>query len=499
MISVVIFDLDETLADTGFLPPGRRTPSQLLSPGLGGRDWVTDQSLADLPGELICRGYAVIIATRAPRAYATTLIHLLGVDTQMLWASCGAGLDKAKRITLELLQLKIAPTECIYVGDGDHDREIAASAGCQYVHVSDARSGVLLASLPALSEIPQYRRPSKWVDGDFENVKHLFEVHPFADSEEDTLKKSGKLDNDGRAALACALLRVTPQRRSRRENQIELFANLAPKHALCVVDTDPFLQVNSRIVTKVELRRDSELRRAYLEGLGRCIPGVRFQMEVGAIAVEVRSVVDYQTTWGRALRTVKNYGNHDRNGVFRSGPEPELGSLDFIADVVAAQMLDLANSVVVPAPSNPYNDRQPGEVSRRLAHLVAHRVQLPVAEKLRREGANFVPNPTAGPRASYEDTNGFGETESLRRKAGLETRAVLIEDQITTGDSINRAVEALSHLPDDRYHRPVVVTYSVSRRVLTRCTTEMPDAPDGCGLQNMTEQYGVACRCGRNT
>jgi len=222
-------------------------------------------------------------------------------------------------------------------------------------------------------------------------------------------------------------------------------------------------------------------------------------MQVGATAVEVRSVVEYQTMWGRALGTVKNYGDHDRNRVVRSGPEPELGSLDFIADVVAAQMLDLANSVVVPAPSNPYNDRQPGEVSRRLAHLVAHRVQLPVAEKLRREGRNFVPNPPADPWESYEYTNEFGKTETLRRKAGPGTGAVLIEDQITTGDSINRAVEALSHLPDDRYHRPVVVTYSVSRRVLTRCTTEMPDVPDGCGLQNMTEQYGVGCRCGRNT
>jgi len=84
MISVVIFDLDETLAETGFLPPGRRTPSQLLSPGLGGRDWVTDQSIADLPGELICRGYSVAIATRAPQPYASTLIHLVGVDTQDL-------------------------------------------------------------------------------------------------------------------------------------------------------------------------------------------------------------------------------------------------------------------------------------------------------------------------------------------------------------------------------------------------------------------------------
>lgn len=498
MISVVIFDLDETLAETGFLPPGRRTPSQLLSPGLGGRDWVTDQSIADLPGELICRGYSVAIATRAPQPYASTLIHLVGVDTRDLWASCGQGLEKATRITQQLGQWNIAPAECLYVGDGDHDREIAASVGWQYVHVSDARSGALLASLPALKDIPHYRRPPKWLDGDFENVEHLFEVNPMGDSAEEHFKVSGQLDRDGRTALACALLRLTPQKRSRRENQLTLFANLAPKHASCIVQELPFLHVDSRIVTKVELRRDAELRRAYLEGLGRCIPGLRYQMEVGTTAIEVRSVVDFQTVWGHALGTVKHYGNHDRNRIFRSGPEPQLGALDFIADVVAAQMLDLADSVVVPTPSNPYTDGQPGEVSRRLAHLVAHRLQLPVAEKLQRQGVDFVPNPTADPWESFEYTNEFGKTDIVRRKVGPGTRAVLVEDQITTGNSINRAVAALSLLPDDRYHRPVVVTYSVSRRVLERCNIEMPQATERCGLEIMTEQFGVACQCGRN-
>ena len=252
MISVVIFDLDETLAETGSLPSGRRNPSHVLSPGLGGRDWVTYQSLADLPGDLICRGYTVAIATRAPQPYASTLIHLLGVDTRHLWASCGQGLAKATRIKQELGRWKVNPTECLYVGDGDHDREIAASVGCQYVHVSDARSGALLASLPALDGIPQYRLPPKWVDGDFENVKSGFGVHRYGDFAEHELKVSGQLDRDERVAFACALLRVVPQKRSRRENQFTLFANLAPEHASCIVQDAPFLHVDSRIITKAE-------------------------------------------------------------------------------------------------------------------------------------------------------------------------------------------------------------------------------------------------------
>jgi len=497
MISTVIFDLDETLADTGFLPAGRRSPSQLLSPGLGGREWVSDQSLADLPGELIARGYSVAIATRSPQAYASTLIHLLGTDTQALWASCGSGLAKAERITQEIGKRNVPPTECLYVGDGDHDREIAAMVGCQYVHVSDARSGVLLASLPNLSCVPQHRRPPKWDDRDFTNVDYLFEATQFGDYPEYELKESGQLDEDERTAFACALLKIAPQKRSRRENQLTLFAGLTPEHASCIVLETPFLRVDPRIVTRVELRRDAELRRAYLEGLGRSIPGLRFQLDVGAMAVEIRSAVHYQSAWGHALGKVKNYGDHDRNGVYRSGSEPELGGLDFIADVITAQALDLADSIVVPNPSNPYTDRQPGEVSRRLAHLVAQRLRLPVAEILQRQGVDYVPSQFVP--WGMLGINEFGETDMVHRKVGHGRRAILIEDQITTGNSINRAVAALSLLPDDRLHRPVVVSYSVSRRVLERCDSAVPQATDQCGLRTMTERFGVVCRCGRNS
>ncbi len=495
MISVVIFDLDETLAATGHLPPGRRTPSQLLSPGLGGREWVTDQSLADLPGELICRGYSVAIATRAPRPYASTLIHLLGVDTRMLWASCGQGLAKATQILQELELGGITPPECIYVGDGDHDREIATHVGCQYVHISDAISGAFLASLPPLAEIPRYRRPPNWANGEFEHFAGLFSAHEMEEAWAEQIVE--QFDHEERVAFACASLRVAPQKMSRRENQLTLFANLTPEHASCIVQESPFLHVDSRIVTKAELRRDAVLRRAYLEGLSRCFPGLRVQMDVGGIEAEVRSVVDYQSEWGRALGTIKNYGNHDRNGNFRSGPEPELGGLDFVADVVAAQILDLSDHFVVPTPSHPYSDGQPGEVSRRLAHLVAERVELPVAEVLERQGADYLPDPTV-PWSAFGHTNEFGETDRVRRRVGPGKRAVLIEDQITTGNSINNAVQALSRLPDERLHRPVVVSYSMSRRVVERCHGVLPQTTLHCGLRIMTQLFGVNCLCGRN-
>jgi FMN phosphatase YigB (HAD superfamily) len=483
VISVVIFDLDETLADTGSLPSGRRVPSQVLAPGFPGREWVIDKSLADLPGELICRGYLVSIATRAPQPYASTLVHLLGVDTQELWASCGGGVAKATRITHELQQLRISPSECIYVGDGEHDRQIAAAVGCKYIHVDTARSGSLLASLPSLTDIPHYRRPPRWTDGAFREITGVFGELGSQVSHGRYFQLSNRLNIEGRTALALAMLQVVPQSRFRRDNQITLFSNLRSEHSSCIVQTRPFLHVDSRIVTKVELRRDAELRRAYLEGLGRCIKGIRCQLEVGTTTVEVRSVLDYQTAWGRALGVVKNYGNHDGNLKFRSGPEPELGALDFIADVVAAQMLDLGDSIIVPTPSHPYSEHQPGEVSRRLAYLVAARMNLPVAEILQRQGSDYV------------SRSGTVTVPSLEGRRG---RAVLIEDQITTGNSINKAVTALSLLPNDRLRQPVVVSYSVSRRILERSNAVIPPAIEHCGMTLMTERIGLDCLCGRS-
>lgn len=494
MISLVIFDLDETLADTGSLPPGRRVPSQLLSPGLGGRDWVANQSLSDLPGELICRGYEVVVATRSPKPYASTLIHLLGIDTRDLWASCGDGLAKATRIRHELDRLKTAPIECLYVGDGEHDRQIADAVGCQYIHVEHARSGALLTSLPPLDTLPQSRRPPRWVGGDFADVQRIVEpLDMYAYRRQDSLR----LDREERGALSFLLLGLAPQMRSRREQQMSLFADLTPEHAACIVRRTPFLHVNSRIVTKTELRRDAELRRAYLAGLRRCFPGVSYQMEVGATTVSIRSVVDFQSVWGRALGVVKNYGNHDQNGVFRSGPETELGALDFIADVVAAQLCNQTDVMIIPVPCHPYSDWQPGEVSRRLSHLVAHRLQVPIAEVLQRRGTEYVSNPFV-PWGAYPDWDEFDEVHRVVRHVGGGSRAILVEDQITTGTSIHRAVATLAELNDYRLQHPEVLSYSVSRRVLSRLNTAMPPVADRCGFRVMSGRFGVSCPCGRD-
>ena len=89
MIKTVVFDLDGTLANTTAIHAWRRTPWDLLSPGVSGQKadrWAFRQNVCDLPGELILKGYRVGIAAHAPLAHASIAVHLLGIGTEVLFA-----------------------------------------------------------------------------------------------------------------------------------------------------------------------------------------------------------------------------------------------------------------------------------------------------------------------------------------------------------------------------------------------------------------------------
>jgi len=136
---VFVFDLDGTLADTTNLklmdPRGRRAPADVLqfSPSFDTQSiFLFKPSLKRNISNLILCGIHVYVITRAPKAYASTLINLLGIDF------CGlipANIDF--RDVPEKLQKiadleRVEKSEILYIGDQLEDEQAALDFGCDF-------------------------------------------------------------------------------------------------------------------------------------------------------------------------------------------------------------------------------------------------------------------------------------------------------------------------------------------------------------------------------
>lgn len=134
-IEVLIFDLDGTLASTANLSSGRRVPHDVLkysppefikSPFLFREDLKIELSLA------IQCGIKVMIITRAPQAYASTLIQLLGLDfTECIAASSEFDSPESKILYIQE-KYKTPMSKILYLGDLSADEVAANSVGCNF-------------------------------------------------------------------------------------------------------------------------------------------------------------------------------------------------------------------------------------------------------------------------------------------------------------------------------------------------------------------------------
>lgn len=447
----VIFDLDGTLANTESLPPGRRTPWQLLQPGMehdSTNRWRFSPDVSGVPGRLIPRGYRVAIATRAPIAYASTLCFLLGIDAEVIRASCGAGVQKSNHLAAICKKWGLRPDQVVYVGDLDEDADIAARAGCEFLHASELGS-------------PELERRFSSVSTDDVVAVQIERLRSF----EPTTPQE-------KASRAFALLLAEPALDDRRELQRTFFQNADPSMRDCVVDITPGLfQIHRSIITKIELQADRLLRSEYLAGIGRLFPADQRTVELPVDGpLHVRFLTAY-ATYGSELRTAKDYGGHG-NGFgsrFRSGPEPELAKLDLIADVMASA-LSLSRTPIVPVPSSPPSEGQPGQVSRRLARMVAERVGRPYLELLdRSEGDQF--------KYSHD-----------RRDRG---RVLLLDDQFTSGNSL---VQAASILRAEGFMVGGAVVFSMK---VPRTTSVSKKPARVCSASALFDEIGMSCPCGR--
>ena len=503
--NLIIFDLDGTLANTKSLNSGRREPWQIIDPGVNSsghslflKNWDFGNQVTETPARLIERGHVVIIATSSPLAYASTLLHILGIDYHDLFPSCGAGVAKSTTLTKICDAYKFERTDAAYVGDLPVDADCAHAAGMGFISASELHSSSSPENLFALSsfkmasfsaansddalrqirarlEKMRIERRGLFNNAWYEPFRTFSDLSDFCDAaafgvSQPTLKtllfrlkdpvitvnnfvKMGKIDSGETHSFERTLLeldgmqqmgltyddqirhyivtlwflglryRLVRDPNVRRRIQLCLFKNLTEndgQQLICF--SDGFLGLSPSVITRRELRSDEDLRGEYLSALKRVWPNL-----VGSGGGRLQGVFDYQTdSLGKVLLKLKDYGRKPGAGNrFRGGPEVRLSYLDFVSDLVASRFDLTQNYPIVPVPTTVQSNLQPGQVSIRLARLVADAVGREVVPLLQRDG----------------DMLSLNEQES--KKLSIGETVDLVEDQITTGGTIGRCQRLL--------------------------------------------------------
>ena len=503
--NLIIFDLDGTLANTKSLESGRREPWQIIAPGVNStghslclKNWGFGTLVTETPARLIERGHVVIVATSSPLAYASTLLHILGIDYHDLFPSCGAGITKSSTLTRICDEYKFERTDAVYVGDLPVDADCARAAGMGFISASELHSSSNPENLFAISS---FKKASFFVAKSDEELKQirarlekmrserkgLFNnawyapFHTFSDLSDfrdafafdvspptletllfrledsvitvNNFVTMGKIKSGDTHSFERTLLELDGMQQVgftyddqirhyivtlwflglryrlvrdpivRRRIQLCLFKNLTENDGQRLFRiSDGFLGLSPSVITRRELRSDEDLRGEYLSALKRVWPNL-----VGSGESRLQGVFDYRTDpLGKILLKLKDYGRKSGAGNrFRSGPEVRLGYLDFVSDLVTSRIDQTQNYPIVPVPTAAPTKLQPGQISIRLARIVADAVGREVVPLLQRDG----------------DMLSLNEQES--KKLPIGATVDLVEDQITTGGTVQKCQQLL--------------------------------------------------------
>ena len=488
VIKCVVFGLDGTLADSADLAiRGNQMPSDLLDPLVTAtrrRGWEIELDgqvdggrirIVDIPGELIVRGYVVGIATNSGIAYASTMCHLLGVDTEFLLAAGGRRESKVDLIREECDNRQISIDEVLYVGSESGDHELAA-AGMSVLGSERLRNGNLLE---ILAPVLRGARPrGSYAYQEVWSMQHVSRLRNLLlsgardaglhEKERSVVDNTAGMTQGDICLLDLATLQLCPSVGNRREIQSRIFRALSPGLEKCLaICRDGLFRMDPRIVSRAELRRDPELRREYLHGLTRIFPSLQIRIsgtDVDGIAVRVYG----QSTFGNILGEAKQYGREQRYGErYRSGRAVRLGQLDLVADAMAAHATSNPPIPLVPVPATPFTVEQPGEVSVRLATAMGRMMGSPILQALTRIGDEFqlvdgiVPQPI-----------------------------VLVDDQTTHGAALRECSNLLS---TGGFEVVGTVVYSASQRTVIE---NPPVATQvDCPRREIMSWLDLSCEC----
>lgn len=408
-VRVLVLDLDGTLARTSEISQGRRTPHDLLKfskPSFNSFPLAFNEPLNLYLSNIIRYGVPVVIITRSPRAYASTLLQLLGID----YSCCiPSSLTSPEEKIREIAQkYDVAPEEILYLGDTGEDREQASLAGAQFEYpywiIHDLNT-----------------RTSRKLTSKFFELALKAETYAFDDTEPQ--------EETNRAMLLVAL----------RENEIKL--NLDTFSIEYLFDGSPFeIQlfnspfisekeifppIRNELFTRFEYESSSELRDILFLILNQLLrlPRIRPTRDNAAQSFYEDYIINsFSIYMNRTVGESYWHACKDFKGKsVGSGPEIQLHLIELISLMMSACLE--SDQVLIPVPSSSYTSSKPGEISSRIAHRIGNLKKLSVLDAL------------------TKSTD--GEILLKQDHFSPEVRYVLIDDQLTSGATVYKCLNAL--------------------------------------------------------
>ncbi len=378
-----VYDMDGTLANTEHVTDGRRMPGDLLggspmitwfgqsgySPAIYPEDDPTfglprfarsGFNMAHAPAIDSVSGVSVVLITRAPVAYASTLAGLLGLERYPIWAS--SRLSRAEKLVALTEMYGLGPTNVVYVGDQAEDRQAADEAGCFFEEPDSVVR-------PALGD-PLYPDDSE---------KGWPGLLPATAREIRELKRTTLTT----VSDIVRSLRVQPLH-ERLALQARLARLVRPEHRYCLVPPGRLADnLFDYPGVPAYLFAKQEHDETYLLFLRNLFPA-RSAPSPSPRSGDTHYFVKFRNTHqsgqpgsdplGRLMSEIKDY--RTRNGRVRSGSEVQFGGLRLVADVMAAHLVDWFRGFAVPplidfVRPNDFSAEQPGQTSAWLAEWVA--------------------------------------------------------------------------------------------------------------------------------
>jgi phosphoglycolate phosphatase-like HAD superfamily hydrolase len=443
-IDLVVFDLDGTIADTAdlFQQDVRRRPYDVLK--------YSDHSsvstpLQKIPGlrkicsDLIECGVRVAIITNSPRAYASTLCFLLGIDFDLLIAANSQSETNTKIQKLKWMSTKSALIEgesidssrILYVGDRLDDESAAHAAGCQFQWAPKGLNHLHPESI--LNEIAMFCSNAIEENVRFESLAETSELQA---SNANLIRNQNEKFAEFKGSQSSGL-QILPNGPFVTSDIFGFGIDVAgsyidPYYVPDILnELDPFTPiqrplVNPKFITRYRYDHQLEYKNQLFKVLNNHIGSVRIggrPIREDLADVEIHAHFKWSTNRiaNELWRQVKNWKQ------LSSGDEVELLNLEFVALCMAASIHARQQpAVIIPMPSSSFSEAKPGRMSNRLAKRIAELLDFPFFEIFYKDNENDV-------RAYYD-------------KLPFTSRVILIDDQITHGNLSQKCVKAMQEL-----------------------------------------------------
>jgi len=465
-IDLVVFDLDGTIADTAnlFEKDVRRLPYDVLR--------YSDHSsvstpLVKIPGlrkicnDLIQCGVRVAIITNSPRAYASTLCFLLGIDFDVLIAANTQTETSTKVQKLKWMSMvnsfnpgeTIEPSRILYVGDRLDDESAAHAAGCQFewapTQSLSPDSQLLRLANRCSTVVRSGFQEVTSVDTDRYQTFHNQYIED-RNSDFECFGDSGVIgyviDPNGPLVSADHWVVTFNSEFDDVDEWKDAWMN-GPgdviRGVLNSLEPHSAFQrpiISPVFVTRYDYDHQPEVKAQMFKVLNKTFEAVRIGGHL--IRPELREIdIFSHFKWSTnriahdLWKQVKNWSN------FSAGSEVELLNLEFVSLCMAASIsAHVTNAVIVPMPSSTFSEAKPGRVSNRLAKRISELLDFPYVEVFNKDD---------------EDQVG-----AMRDIFPFTSKAILIDDQITNGNLALKCAEIMQLLNVENFE---IRSWSASR------------------------------------